>query len=208
MSIRQKNIGLLLIIAGIILFFGNLGIFNLGSIFGAIILGAAGLLFSRQYYKNRTNIWALLVATGFFAATTAILNPAMAGTSFLITLALGFVIVYNNHNNQWWAIIPAGILASIAAVAAIDERFTFLQNISEMVFFFGLAATFTYLYLAANKKWAIYPTIFLVAIALLISSFSGSWLLPVMLIISGFYLLKSKGINLTSNATLEADTDE
>lgn len=208
MSLKQRNIGLLLVVAGAVLFFGNLGIFHLGNIFVAVILAGAGFMFSREYYKNRKQVWALLVGFGFFATTVAILNPAMAGTFLLATLALGFLLVYKNNSNHWWAIIPAGVLTSLATVAAIEERFTIFSENSAMFFFFGLAATFAYLYFKISKKWAIYPTISLFAIAILASSLSGSWLLPIIFIGAGMYILKSKDINFSNNVTLEADTDE
>lgn len=203
MSLKQKNIGLILVTAGIVLFLGNLGIFNLGNIFGAAVLAVAGFLFSRQYYINRKHIWALLVGTSFLASAAAVLNPAMAGTTFLATLALGFAIVYNN-NKHWWAIIPAGVLSSLATVAAIEERFTIFDDISATVFFFGLAATFAYLYFIISKKWAIYPAIGLVVLAILASSLSGSWILPVIFIATGFYFLKSN----TFSSTIRLETEE
>ncbi len=208
MSLKQRNVGLLLVLAGAIIFLGNLGLFDLGNIFGALILGTAGILFGRKYFKNRQQIWALLVATGFFATVAAILNPAMAGTSLLATLALGFILVYQHNNKHWWAIIPAGVLSSVAVVAAIEERFTIFDNNSVMFFFFGLAATFAYLYFVINKKWAVYPAISLLAIAILVSSLSGSWLLPVLFIGAGVYLLKSKNLNLSKSRQVELDTED
>lgn len=197
MSHKQKNIGLVLLTFGTILLFGNFGLFNLGNLFGAGILAAVGFLFSRKYYQDQKQIWALLVASPLFAAAAAILNPAMAGTTFLATLALGFIIVYKN-NKHWWAIIPAGFFATIASVAAIEERFTIFSSSSELFFFFGLAATFSYLYFKLAKKWAIYPAISFVGIAILASSFSTSWLLPVALVSFGFYLLKTERLDISN----------
>ncbi len=208
MSLKQRNVGLLLVLAGAIIFFGNLGLFDLGNIFAALILGTAGILFSRKYFKNHKQIWALLVGTGFFAVVTAILNPAMAATSLLATLALGFILVYQHNNKHWWAIIPAGVLSSIAIVAAIEERFTIFDSNSAMFFFFGLAATFAYLYFVINKQWAIYPAISLVAVAILASSLSGGWLLPVLFVGAGVYLLKSKNLNLSKPRQVELDTKD
>lgn len=203
MSHKQKNIGLVLTSLAAVLLFGNLGLFNLGNIFGASVLASIGFLFGGLYYKNHKHIWALLSGTVFFSAATAVLNPAMAGTFFLVTMALGCMLVYKNDNKQWWAIIPTGLFASVATVAAIEERFTVFSSNSELFFFFGMAATFSYLYFKLAKKWAVYPAVGFIIITILASSFSINWFSSIIFLAIGVYLLKSKRLNINNSNRIE-----
>lgn len=45
----------------------------------------------------------------------------LAGPAFLGSIGVGFALVYLADRSHWWAIIPGGVLGTLAAVAAIDE---------------------------------------------------------------------------------------
>lgn len=194
MTNRQSfNSGLLLIALGVIVFFANFGLFNgMEGIIGAAVLSTGGFLFSRVYVNNQKHIWALLIAFGFFASAVAAISGAMAGAYFLAVLGSGFALSYFRNKKHWWAIIPAGVLASLAIIVGIDEKLPFLDDLIPAILFTGIAATFAFLYYLpeGGKRWAIYPAVGAIIIAIISSSVSGTWLLPVILIAVGAYLLR------------------
>ncbi len=81
---------------------------------------------------------------------------------FLGLISLGFWIVYLIHHEQWWAIIPAGVLSTLTVVAALAE--VVQGEAVAGILFLGLGATFAFLYLVPSKedrKWALIPAVIL-----------------------------------------------
>ncbi len=194
---QSFNSGLLFIALGVIVFFANFGLFNgMEGIIGSAILATGGFLFSRIYVNNQKQIWALIIAFGFFGTAVAAISGAMAGAYFLAVLGAGFALSYFRNKKHWWAIIPAGVLASLAIITGIGEKLPFFDNLIAPILFTGIAATFAFLYYLpeGGKRWAIYPAIGAIAIAIISSSFSGTWLLPVILIAGGAYLLRGDNV--------------
>lgn len=190
---QSLNLGLVLVSLGVLALLGNLGFFNgFSGLVGSLVLATAGFLFGRIYIGNHRHIWALLIGFGFFAAAVAALATDLSGAYFLAILGSGFAFTYLQHRQHWWAIIPAGVLASLALVVGIEEQLPFFAGVQSSVFFLGIALTFAYLYVAPElkKRWALYPAIGIMILAMLSSSFSGSWFLALILIMTGVYLLK------------------
>ena len=203
MSINGKNIsnkqafqlGLLLIVIGLLSLFSNLGL-GFDNITGTLILSVIGYALLRFYNKKQTagTLWMFYGAFVMFGAAAAALTNgnSFAGMYFLGFFATGFILSYLRNRSYWWALIPGGILATLAVVAGIEENISFLD--SGPVFFIGIASTFAYLYMLPNnnKRWAIYPAIAAAVLAILSSSFTGGWLFPLLLIGGGWYLLKKR----------------
>lgn len=181
-------VGLILVILGGMVLLGNFGLFGgMSGITGAVILAAAGAYVARLYYQNQKRVWILPMAFGLFGAAAAAISGALAGTSFLALLGAGFLLVYLDQRRHWWALIPAGVLFTLALVAGLS---LFAPNYIVPVLFVGLAATFATLYrLPESRRWAIYPAIGTMVIAIASLSFVGGWLLPILLIAGGAYLL-------------------
>ncbi|MBT3189151.1 MAG: hypothetical protein HN736_11410 [Anaerolineae bacterium] len=124
--------GLILIVAGIMFMLQNLGIFFGGvSLLWAILFGVAGSAFLNVYASNRENWWALipgtiLAAIGLHIAVDAVLpfvGQYLGGAIILAGIALSFWMIYFTRRDFWWAIIPAGILSSVAFVEILDNVF-------------------------------------------------------------------------------------
>ena len=191
---RNFNLGALLMVLGGFVLLANIGVLNLPGLVFAAVLAAGGGYLSRVYIKNRERSWAVLpLIFGFalFGTAAAALSPTLAGTQFLALLGGGFAVAYLDRKH-WWAVIPAGALFSLAVVAGLGEVAPRLDK--GPVLFFGLAATFAYLYKLpeGGKAWAIYPAIAAVAVALLSLSFTNGWLLPALLIGGGAYLFTKR----------------
>src|SRR6266498_3624681 len=118
---------------------------------GALFLFMIALSFLMVYLNNRTRLWALLVA--YINAVLGI-GPLMAtggrdaayyGPIFLLAVALAFYVVYFRSTTNWWAIIPAGAVMTIAIVAALSTSgivaFAWEEAFMTALLMVGLSAT-------------------------------------------------------------------
>lgn len=190
---QASRIGTILVILGALALLSNFGLFRgFGNLMGAAFFVVGGVLFLRLY-RNRPDRAALVIpAFALFAIAAAIVGGALSGTLFLGVLGLGFVAVYARDKRQWWAIIPAGVLVTLGVVAGIDTLLP--SGGSDSVLFLGWAATFGLLTVLPERRqaWGIYPALGLAAIAVLVMTTGGGWLLPVIMVGAGLYLLSNR----------------
>lgn len=168
---------------------------------GALLLFMIALAFLAVYLMQRNRRWALLVAYIFGVLSVA---PAMAaggrdaayfGPLFLGAVGLPFLVLYFRSPEHWWAIIPAGALATTAVVAAVAIAGNIQSEqdgaYANSLMLGGLAATFAVVWLRHLKPWARAVTLVLgvlaVASLLLASYYQFIW--PVAVIVIGAYLL-------------------
>ena len=191
---------LMLFLALTTLLVDNIG----GEWIGSLLLFLIGLSFFVVYLNNRSHTWALLVA---YIMGVLSIAPAMAsgggdtaayfGPVFLFAVALPFLILYFRSAEYWWAIIPAGVMTTLAVIAGAaiagwirDEA---QGGYANAVLMFGLAATFAVVWLRHAREWAKVATIILAAVAVA-SIFFASYteiFWPVAIILAGAYLLFS-----------------
>jgi hypothetical protein len=200
---RSLLLGLALVGAGALFLLQSLGFFGpLENAFWALIFGAGGVGFLAALARNRAHWWAAipgcaLLGIGLLIALDG-LAPALAGSwggpLFLGMLGLGFWVVYLVRRAYWWAIIPGGVLFTLALVAGLSE--TMAGNAGGWVFFLGLSATFGLVYLLPTNEgrriWALYPAAALLAMAVLIMAAMGqvvNVLWPAALILAGIYMV-------------------
>ncbi|MDZ7799396.1 MAG: hypothetical protein U5K81_01210 [Trueperaceae bacterium] len=194
LDIRDRNtqLGLALVAIGALALFSNLGIFaGFGRLVGLLMFGAAGVVVLRAYGHGQSEAWALPVGAGLIGLGLASLDMPWGGPVFLAAIGVGFVMVFQRDETRWWAIIPAGVLLTLGATAAYDEWLFPSGAAGATVFFLGLAVTFAALYLMpqVNQAWAIWPALALGVVGVLSFSFRGGWLLPLILIVVGVWLL-------------------
>jgi len=172
-----------------------------GEWIGSLFLFLIGLSFLAVYLNSRTRIWALLVA---YIMGVLSIAPAMAsggetaayyGSVFLFAVALLFFIVYLRSAENWWAIIPAGVLTVLALIAGFAVA-GWIRNESQggyanALLMGGLAVTFAVVWLRHAKDWARIVTIVLAALAVASVFFAtySEILWPVAIILVGAYLL-------------------
>ena len=189
--------GVMLFLAMVTLLVDNVG----GEWVGAMFLLIIALTFLFVYLNNRTRIWALIVAYVFGILSIAPMLAAYGemaayfGTVFLLAIALPFYFLYFRSENNWWAIIPAGVMTVLAIVATLgiagwinDANSGAYANAFMMA---GLAATFAVVWLRHNRPWAKIVTLILAALAVasgfFVSSYEIFW--PIAIILGGIYLL-------------------
>jgi hypothetical protein len=115
------------------------------------------------------------------------------GGIFLLGLGVAFFLVFFMRPDFWWAIIPAGVLSSLALVAGFSSV---LPEGGAYILFFGLAITFALVGMIPvdNKRmqWPWIPAGILFFIGLLVLASAGNlinYLWPVAMIIGGGILL-------------------
>ncbi len=169
-------LGVLLIIGGILLLLSNMNV-SISAIIWPFLFGAAAIPFLLIFLTDRNRWWAGIpgfALLGLAGVMFCDLFPyrifdAIQGAIFLGGLGIGFWAVYIRTGlREWWAIIPGGVLLTLAAVAGLE---TFLSDsITGGVFMLGLGLTFAAVYLApaagGRNRWAAIPACILAFIGI------------------------------------------
>jgi len=172
-----------------------------GEWIGSMILFLIALSFFAVYMNNHSRTWALLVAYIMFIISIA---PAMAaggelagyyGSVFLIGVAIPFFVLYFRSEQNWWAIIPAGITSLLAVIAGVAVAGLIPSGVEggyvNAFLMGGVAATFAVVWLRHTKDWAKVVTIVFAALAVaslfFVSLNEIFW--PIAIILAGAYLL-------------------
>jgi hypothetical protein len=194
--------GLILILAGTLFLLQNLLGFQFGNLFWAVALGVGGLLFISVYLGNRQMWWGLIpgitllgIASLVFLDTFAAgFTNVWGGSIVLGSIALAFVFVYLADRSNWWAVIPGGVMLTLALVAGLDSLMGGMDTGG--VFFLGLGLTFAVVALLptphGQMKWAWIPAGILLGFGILLSASAGTmirYLGPIALILGGGYLV-------------------
>jgi hypothetical protein len=179
--------GGLLVALGVLLLLQTLGVFVGGvDLLLAVVFGAAGVLFLRVFASAPALKWwaalpgvmlidlAALMVIGLASPSLActprlggwVLSCSeIAGAIFLGGLGLSFWLVYVANRAQWWAVIPGGVLVTMAVVTLVSSNLN--GAVGGGVFFLGLGATFLVVGLLPTRQermaWAFIPAGILIA---------------------------------------------
>jgi hypothetical protein len=194
--------GILLILAGLLFLLQNFGFLSgVFGLFWALAFGLGGAAFLYVFLTNRTQWWAIIPGCALFGLSVLIaldtLWPAAAdavgGTLFLSGIGLSFWVIFLMNREHWWAIIPGGVLFTLALVAGMSS----LGGV-EMggVFFLGLGSTFGLLAIVPTPQgrmgWALIPAAVLGVMGLLLLAAAAPlirFIWPIAVILVGLYLL-------------------
>lgn len=190
----------MLILAGILFLLQELNI--LGNAFQylwLILMAAGAAVFIWIYFTKKEQWWAIIPGLTLLGLSLSGLDSLLnfypgsnwTGAIFLGCIGLAFWLIYLRRQDQWWAIIPGGVLITLAAVAGLEK----VLDWSGGIFFLGLAATFALVGILPNQldtRWAFIPAAILavlgvVSFAPLKSVMVVIW--PVALIALGVYIL-------------------
>lgn len=140
--------GVALMTAGVLLLLDMLGVLNSSALVWPLIFAAAGAAFLTLFVRGRENWWAAIPGSVFLGLAAVILisqywpGPAAdrAGAFLFLFMGAGFIAVYLRERSNWWAIIPGGVMLTLAVVVALPPE---MQGMAvAAVLFLGLAATF------------------------------------------------------------------
>lgn len=192
---RRDQLGYLIVGIGILALLNRGGPGSLALEF--LRMGALGLLgvITWGYLTPRTNLATRLVVLGVLAVVAVTSLKFLAGAAILGFIALAFWLVYSTPRPGAapWALIPAGVMATLSLVAGIGALFPRWN--SGAVFTLGMTAVFTAVYLLPKERgggrWALWPALAWGFITLLANDPGGvpAWLVPLLLIGGGVVLL-------------------
>jgi hypothetical protein len=195
-------VGLALVGMGALFLLQNLGVLGLfQTLVWALLFVGGGVAFLSLFWRARERWWALipgftLLSLGVLIGLDGIIPGgagAWGGALFLGGISLGFWAVYLTDRARWWALIPAGVLLTLALVAGLADRIEGMEVGG--LFFLGLACTFLLVYLlptaGGRMRWALVPASAMLVMALLLTAGSIAaidlfW--PLALILVGLYL--------------------
>jgi hypothetical protein len=193
--------GLMLVVGGLILLLEQLDIIEGSEIFWMVVSAIAALLFLLALVTNRDAWWVAIPGIGLLAVALSLgldvftsVSGEIIGAIIMGGIGLSFLIVYLIQRVHWWAIIPGGVLITLAIVAGMEGGDP--GPVSGAIFFAGLGLTFALVAVLPNKfgrmTWAWIPGGILLLLAVLIfagieSIFNYIW--PVVLIIVGLFFL-------------------
>lgn len=192
-EMRRILPGMILIGVGLLALFGSVDLGPWASrLVLAVILAAAAYFAYVTGERNEQRLikWAALPLG--LLAVAALFSGGVGEALVVGVFALAFYLVWQRNKVRWWALIPAGALATIAITQLLEA----VLGISlGWVFLIGLAVTF---YALTNlevqpQRWAIYPAVALAFIAVLNIVAASGWVGPVLLIGAGLLLLYRSG---------------
>jgi len=178
---------------------------HLGSVIIAMIFILAGLAFIYVLSAGHDNWWAaipglVLIGLGALIASSEffpVFARRFGGSLFLGFIGLAFLVVLLIKQDSWWAVIPAGVLFTLAGVAGVAPVMNGFA--SGAIFFLGIGLTFAIvgiMPIGRSEKWPWIPAgiclvfgtmLMMSSQALLNSVFGFIW--PAILVLGGGYLI-------------------
>ncbi len=219
--------GLLLIAAGIFFLLQNMGWFSgLGDLVWTGLFGIGALSFLYVFLRRPQDQWWAAIPGFTLLGLSAVIfldnfGPDfihwLTGSIFMGSIGVGFLMIYLVNREMWWALIPAGVLTTIAVVASLDN----VHGIdSGSIFFLGLGLTFLVVGLLAQRTgekqtWAFIPATVLIIMGILIGT---NWLgfinvlWPFALIAAGGYwiwrsMAEKRTADLSQKPSEQPDTE-
>ena len=194
--------GTALVCIGVLFLLQNLGVLGaLAGLLWALLFAGGGAAFLLAFAGAPARWWALIPGFTLLSLGALIglqeLFPALAGpwggALFLGGISMGFFAVELTDRTRWWALIPAGVLLTLALIAGLSAYW----NGPEVgwVLFLGLALTFGLVAIVPTPhgymRWALFPAGVMLAMALLGLAFTSevvSIFWPAALILAGLLL--------------------
>lgn len=174
-----------------------------GELLAGLFMGSVGLSFLIIYLVRREFWWALipggvLVGFGLIIALSAFFpdSDELIGALFIGFIGLAFWIVYLAKRDFWWAIIPAGVMTTLAITTALVS---YTEDFQVGVMFLGFAATFALVGVVPTREgrmtWAFIPAGIMAVLAVIFLATLGhtlrylNYVWPVLLLLVGLYLI-------------------
>lgn len=199
----QITLGVLVLTAGVLMLLEVADVEAPPLLQTVVLLGGAAV-FGYVFFASRDDWWAALPSAALAGAaivTVMDMSPAVggrwAGAAMLGALGLGFWAAYLRDIRHWWAIIPGGVLATMAATIALTGAVE--GPTTGAVFLLGAAATFALVAVlpggAGRRWWAWIPAAVLTVAAVAVLLSAAEWVLllnlagPLAIMFAGAFLI-------------------
>lgn len=196
-------VGVFLVLMGGLALLQTMHIFALQSLFWGLLISVlfivVGLAFLVALFQSRANWWAAIPGCSLIGIGavigTSLLFPALSDVSGLLVLGgigVGFWIVYFLNHKNWWAIIPGGVMLTLAGITVLGNHSAYTGG----VLFLGMGVTFGLLAVLPTGErrmtwpWIPAAVLFIMGVALTFTSTNYeniAW--AVMLILVGLFFL-------------------
>jgi hypothetical protein len=200
-------VGVLLLLFGVI---GVMQAFNIvslqgdwwGLIIGVIFLVAGGIFIYYLIKDAKQNWWAVIPGMSLLGIGLTILSEIrlpllsdrIGGMLVLGCIGLSFWIIYFLQKERWWAIIPGGVMITLAVITLVEQ---FSGMDISGVLFLGIGTTFALIALLPtggdeSKVWPWYPAAGCLVLGMFLSLTGGStanYIWPAVLIGLGLILI-------------------
>lgn len=189
--------GILLILGGLALLLqklypGLLVFENVPALYVGVGFWIAALFF--LFFLLRGEWWAAIPALTLAGIGTAIAFADLLGPwmpSVIVGgIGLSFLLVYLVRRDFWWALIPGGVLLSVALGIGLETTTPGLNF--PAVFFLGLGVTFALVALLGRQGWSWWPAGILAALGVIfLTPLAGlyDYIQAVALLLGGLILL-------------------
>lgn len=197
--------GLFLLLAGVFLLLKNLDVFGVwGELAWAVIYALAGLSFLILFFIDTQRWWRAIpaftllgIGAGLFLTWRNVELGEWAPSLVLAGLALSFWAILIVRKEHWWALVPAGVLTTVAILLGLWTR---LDGTGRMaVLLVGIGLMFLLLYVMRydehDARWAAVPAgaLLLLGVVVLIDALPlPVWLQdwwPIIMVIAGALLI-------------------
>jgi hypothetical protein len=179
MQSNRVLVGAMLILIGVLALVQNFDLLPIEGehVFGSICFIGGTMVFAlgrqeRHAFKFYGGLALMFVGFATLADATGLVPGGAVGAVFLWTVAGLLLRVYLNRRERYWAVIPAGVLFTLGAMACLEGYHVIHGESTGALFFLGIAATFGYLYIVRNERnkldWAKYPATATLALSVLV----------------------------------------
>ncbi|MEN4013017.1 MAG: hypothetical protein AB1453_02285 [Chloroflexota bacterium] len=190
-------VGVGLIALGILALLDNVFSVNLGAYLWSVLFILAGGAFVAVLVNDRNQWWAsfpgftLLGIGALIGLSELIPGVAQVGGALVLGgIGMSFVVVYLLRREFWWALIPAGVMASLVVMILVEPL---VSDSAAWLFLLGLGLTFGAVYLipgpnGEKMEWAIWPAGAMIVLSLIVMVASVQWagyLVPIIMILLG-----------------------
>jgi hypothetical protein len=163
------------------------------------VLFSAGLVALIVYLTDRAD-WGYLIPTyvmwavaGLVALITlGILRGDFIALYVLTAVALPFLVVFIRDRRQWWALIPAYVMMCVGVMVVLIAQGVLNDLLIPAYVLFAVAIPFFVVFARSPRQW--WPLIpggitAAVALSFLIAEAVAQYIVPVVLIIAGAWIL-------------------
>lgn len=193
-----------LIVIGALFLLQSLGVIaDIGDVVWVAVTAIVGAVFTGLFISNRSQWWTIIPGLSLLGLAALIgtnraaptLGEVIGVPLFLGAIGASFWVIYLTQRSLWWAIIPGGVMVSVAVLVLVEA----LSPPFEVgwVILLGLAATFLGVSFVTTEEgkrltWALVPAAVLGLVGLIIMASEIQvlrYIWPVAMILVGLFFL-------------------